>query len=418
MKKFFVLLLLLFSINMIAAAQEMSLLDIDFDFLDSIFNEPSEEFFLEADVESAPILQHIRRHGIGINASYEFQGAVNPGWDVYPWELEGGEHFSWALGIRMSANIGIHAQVSDNFRVISVVGYSVPGYFHLGDFFFDYNFYNRVFLRTGKFEQGWGTSPNFGFTNLLSRVPDQGPSGPSYLIKFDMPIGVGGLQALAMSRANIAGGVIPARHEIGFGGLYNLANRWADFNLGMYYQRFMPTRGFLSAKTTIFGTELYNEWLIAVNTHTDDSASFAFNVGFARSFFADKIDLNGEFFYNGEGYTYFFKPESDFQAAGISPFLEGINMALNFLYRFNGRGSPRFFSGIVYSYAEESASFVPGFRLNPFPNIELYLAAPMALGSKEGHYYRNAVNVKNEIRPFSIVLYITFSGGVHAAYYY
>jgi len=423
MKKLSVFLLLIFSAAFITA-QEINLLDIDLDMLDSIFDESV--FVFETPVQEvpaeavSPIIRNIRRRGLEVSASYEFMGGINPGWEVYPWELTGEEHFSWAIGVKMGSTVGITAQISEVFRIRSEIRYEMPGFnFVLGDFFFDYNFFDKVFLRAGKYEQGWGISRNFGFTNLLSRVPVAGPSGPSYIMKFDAPVGIGGLQILTMTRVNMAGGAIPTREEMGFGGKYNLAYRWADFDMGIYYQKEMATRGFFSIKTTILDTELYNEWLVAVDNHTDDAAaSLAFNLGFARSFANDKFELNGEFFYNGEGYTYFYKPETDFREAGTSPFLEGLNIAINFLYRFGGRWNPRFYTGLLYAAREESLSLIPGFRISPVSNIDIYFAVPVALGNREGHYYQSSRNIKNELRPFSVLLYITFSGSVHAAHYY
>jgi len=413
----FFFLLFVFSFSFIAA-QEMNLLDLDFDLLDSIFDEPAEEISAkeEKPVEAEPpLIRNLRRRGLEVSASYDFTGGINPGWEVYPWELSGEDHFSWAIGVKMGSSIGINAQISQYFRVSSGISYEMPGFnFVLGDFFFDYNFFDKVFLRAGKYEQGWGISRNFGFTNLLSRVPAAGPAGPSYLIKFDVPLGIGGLQLLSMTRTNMAGGAIPTRDTIGYGGKYNLAYRWADFDLGFYYQKEMPFRSFLAIKTTVWDTELYNEWLIAL----DDGASLAFDFGFMKSFFENKLEVNGEFFYNGEGYSYFYRPESDFREEGVSPFLQGVNIAFNLLYRFDTKGSPRFYTRLLYTAREESLSLVPGFRFTPFSNINVYFAVPMALGNKEGFYYQDSRNIKNEIRPLSVILSVTFSGSVQAGYYY
>jgi len=288
--------------------------------------------------------------------------------------------------------------------------------FTLGDFFFDYNIYNRIYVRAGKYEHSWGISPNYGFTNLLSRVPSVGPNGSSYLVKADIPAGVGGIQALALTRTDIEKGDIPSRSEIGLGGKYNLALRWADFDLGAFYQDNMATRGIFSIKTTVLNTELYNEWLVAANTHTDNAVSFAFNLGFAKEFFGNKAEINGEVFYNGEGSSYFFTPKTDIKEAETNPFIEGINIALNMLYRFDGKGNPRFFTRILYAPMQESVRLVPGFRLSPLPHVETYLAVPMALGRKDGYYYRHTSDINN--RPFSVMLYVTISGSVNAGYYY
>jgi len=420
-----VFLFLIFSINFIPA-NEPNLLDIDINNLESIFNEPAAEI-PEQQENNTQIISNIRKRGIDINASYEFQGAINPGWDVYPWELNGSENFSWALGVLMRSTLDINAQISEALRVKSVFKVEIPYetkgiLFTLGDFFFDYNFFDRVFLRAGKYELGWGVSPNFGFTNLLSRIafqqdpPAPSSDGPSYIIKFDVPAGIGGIQLLAQTRVRIIDGQVPTRDFIGFGGKINLAFRWADFNFGVYYQNFMATRGILSVKTSIWDTDFYSEGLVAYNNHSDNTFNFAFNLGFSKGLFNNKLDINGELFYNSEGSTYYFSPETNFHKEQTSPFPEGFNAALNILFRADEFWNMRIFTR--FRYGEESFSIIPGLRITPLPNIEVYLAVPIALGSKNGIYYTESKNIQGDHRPFSIVLYVSIKGSVQASQYY
>lgn len=412
------------------AAQERDLLDIDFGDLDSIFDLPeAEEETAETPVQAPPtILQSLRRRGLEFSASYTFEGATNPGWDMYPWEFNGKENFSWALGINMNSTFGIDAHISSNFRVRSSIRFNIPNtsinartdpatsnnHSHrytlypeltLRDFYLDYNFNEVVFFRAGKFTQSWGFSPNFDFTNILKRNPEGGPSGSPFTFRFDIPINVGGIQLLVQTKADIAGGEIPDRYNVGFGGKYNLALQWADFNMGFYVQDAMATRGFFTIKTTIGDTEVYNEWLLSVNSHTDKSAGISFNLGFARAFFDDKLELNGELFYNMEG---------------KSPYIDGLNLSLNLLYRFSGWGNPRFFTRFLYG--DRSVSLIPGIRITPFTNMEIYFALPLAFGREDSYYYKDFrkqhVNKDGEFRPFNFLLYITFRGSVRASYFY
>ncbi|MCL2764289.1 MAG: hypothetical protein FWD40_03280 [Treponema sp.] len=455
----------------------MDLLDIDINDLDSIFGEqPDETPVTETPPPttqtpttpprtttppaSTPVLRNVRTRGIELTASYLFRGAINPGWEEYPWELDGSEHFSWAIGSLMRSTFGINARISEAFRVRSVLRFQVPStsvstrytttsggshthsnpgtnsagshthnvttiqypIFTLEDFFFDYNFSDKVFLRAGKFIQAWGISSTFNFTNLLARIPVQQPrpaptsNGPSYIAKFDIPIGVGGLQLLALTRVNLINNETPTRDFIGYGAKYNLALPWADFTVGAYDQNFMATRGFFSAKTTVFDTELFSEWLVAENNHTDGSIKIAYSLGFVKSFFDNKLDINAEFFYNGEESTEYFRPEDDFRRMDITPFPEGFNYALGLLYRGSGKWNPRYFTRL--RYGEESFSLIPGLRLTPYPNTEVYFAVPIALGNKDGVYYKDSKNVKGEIRPFSVVLQVTFRGSVRVSHYY
>jgi hypothetical protein len=422
LKKFYFLFTLLFFFSFFVTAQEIDdLLDID---IDSIFDEAFESkedkdttTTLKApDKPAASTTVDVRQRGITFRAAYEFEGGFAPGWDLAPWHFDGTEEFSWGQGIKMVSNLRMIAQLSEIFKVYTYLKFGIPGFnLTLGDFFFDYNFFDKVYTRSGKYEYTWGISD---FTNLLARVPDVGPSGPSYIIKADIPVGIGGFQALALTRVDIAGGKFPEHwSDIALGGKYNLALRWADFDMGIFFQRYvMPTRGFFSVKTTLWNTELYNEWLVAVNTHTDNAASFAVNFGFGRDFFDNKITLGGEVFYNGEGNTYFFKPETTFNEAETEQFLNQLNIELKFLYRIDGKGSPRIFSNLNYSTVENSMKLVSGFRFTPFSNIEVYFAVPMVLGSKDGYYYTHNSDPKN--RPFSIMLLVRLRGNVNVSYFY
>jgi hypothetical protein len=419
-KLFFAFLTLLFFIFTNIAAQQEDLLDLN---IDSLFDEPLSETPEKEEPEkkgtnTASVLDSVRRRGLTIDASFEFQGGLAPGWDTRPWEFNGKEVYSHGLGVKMNSSMSLDAQMSEAFRARTVVTFTIPGFsFELGDFFFDYNFFDRVFVRAGKYEHSWGISPNYGFTNLLSRVPGEDLSGPSYIFKADVPIGIGGAQALFMTRVNMMGGVIPEhRKDFAFGGKYNLAFHWADFDLGVFYQDEMATRGFFSAKTTLWDIEFYNEWLVAVNTHTDNEASFAVNFGFGRQFFNEKLEVNGEFFYNGEGNAYFYRPETEIREAETSPFIEGINLALNLLYRFSGKADMRFFTQVLYAPMQNSLQLVPGFRLTPVSHIEIYAAVPMALGSRDAYYYFHTADPNN--RPFSVMFLVTLKGSVRAGYFY
>lgn len=414
MKKTAVVIGLLF-FSFIAAAQDKDLIDWDIDAFDSIFDDPgfSDEKVKEAEAPPS-VLKSVKQRGIVFKASYELQGGIAPGWDIRPWEFDGEEVFTWRVGIKMNSVISIDARLSEAFRVITNLSYGIPGFnFSLDDFFFDYNILDKVFIRAGKYTHSWGIG---GFTNLLSRIPTGSSGGDSYIVKLEVPVDVGGIQALMLTRADISGGVIPAFSDFGFGGKYNLALRWADFDLGVFYQDNMATRAFLSTKTTIVNTELYNEWLLAVNTHSDKEVSFAANLGFGVDFFDGKISTGGEFVYNGEGNTYFYRPESSVRDAEVVPFIESFSMSMKMLYRFSGAADPRFFVSLDFSPSDLSAHLIPGFRINPFSELEVYLAFPMSLGSRDSYLYKYTADPYN--RPFSIVLFVTFKGSVQASYYY
>ena len=416
MKLFFCFSLLVVMVLCPLYAQEDILPDWD---IDSLFDSPSDDNSVEEDEINTTVSPSslVKPRGISFESSFEFVGGIAPGWSEAPWYNNEEIEFSSAPGAKMRADFGLDAQISDVLRVNTVFYFEIPDYsFQLKSFFADYSLYDVVFFRAGKYNLSWGISPNFGFTDLLSRVPKNMDAGDSFILKAEIPVGIGGFQILALTRADLMGGVEPKWPDLGYGGKFNLAMRFADFDLGVYYQENMALRSFFSVKTTIGKTELYSEYLAAFDIDPPVSFSGAANVGFVQNFFNDRFMVNGELFYNAEGNTFFYQPETSIKDADVSPFIDGFNIALNLLYRFGGKLNPRLFVQTLYAPEQKSARLVPGLRLSPFPHMEFYFAIPMALGARDGYYYANTADPHD--RPFSLVFLITLKGSIRAGYYY
>jgi hypothetical protein len=374
----------------------------------------------EEEARTGMLAGALRQSGFSLDASFYAYGGITPGWSEAPWFWSREEEkYSHVVGIIMNGSLGLDFQISDILRIKNSFGYRFPGFeFRIQEFFLDYKLKDIIFFRAGKYTHNWGISTNYPFTNLLSRLPPGNLGGDSYVVKADIPIGIGGLELLALTRDGfIANLSAPAIREIGFGGKYNLAFRLADIDLGIYYHRTMPLRALVSVKSTIRNTEVYAEALASLRHETWDDFKGSANLGFLHDFFADKLTVNGEIFYNGEHDTFWFNPENKLQEADVSPFIEGFNAAFNLIYRPRpgGWGGLRFFTRCLYSLDEKTAYLVPGFSLTPFPHINVYLAVPTALGSREGTYYTQNDDTQN--RPFSIVFLVSLSGSYHFGHY-
>ena len=418
MNRFIVSLVLIFTFAgllslPVVSAQEAPSLDWD---IDSVFDVPPAEPPKEEQNEKAvSALDLVKQRGVVFESAFQFIGGVAPGWDNAPWYTGEERNFSLAPSAKMLADFTLDVQISEVFRVNTSIGFEVPLFiFKLKTFFADYNLLDRIFIRAGKYDLYWGISSNYAFTNLLARLPENYAAHDSFILKADIPVGIGGFQLLAMTRADLLNGAEPGRGDIGYGGKFNLALRMADFDLGIFNQDDMPLRFFLSVKTTLGGFELYNEWLGAVDVSDPKDFSGAVNIGFTRSFFKDKLWINGEVFYNAEKNAFWYEPESTLRDAEISPFLTGFNFALNLLYRFGGKLNPNIFIKALYSPDEKSSQLVPGLRLSLFPHTELYLAVPMALGSRDGYYYTSTPDLND--RPFSIVILLSLKGSFRLGY--
>jgi len=422
MKWLFVLISFLLIMSL--SAQEQNSLDWD---IDSIFDTTDttieETEPIEEENAAVSVINLVQQRGFYFSASFSFLTGVAPGWYDHPWSNEDGKsQYYLDRFIVLGSSISLDAQISDIFRVRSTISYQIPDFsFALGDFFFDYTLYNTVFFRAGKYGLSWGISPNFGFTNLLSRVPKDSYAGDSFIFKADIPISRGGFQVLTLTRANLmSSSTLPKMEDFGFGGKYNFAYRWADIDMGIFYREGMVLRSFLSLKTTVLGTELFNEWLVAIDVEEPSNISGAFNIGFARGFFNNKFYIGGELFFNAEKDTYWYQPETNIREAGKSPFIEGLNLALSLQYRPWEKGSPYLYLSTLIAPMQRSARIVPAFTYNPLPHIGLYFALPISLGDKDGYYFANTVtkDKNNFPLPFAFIFLVSLGGSIQFGYNY
>jgi len=403
------------------AAQEDSSLDWD---ISSVFSTPPPEASpLGETREERPPLLLLKQPGFTLNGSFEFISGAFPGWKEAPWfwddeytretEKMG---FSWGPAAWMRIKFDLDTQISEFLRVRSSLLITFPGStIDLAEFFFDYNMFHKIFLKGGRFEQRWGISPNFAFSNLIARIPHEDVTGDPFIMRADIPVGIGGFQLLALTRTNLLQGNEIDRRDVAYGGKFNLALPVVDIDIGTFYQETMPLRGFLSIKTTLGKTEWYNEWVGVMDTNNlnnPNDVSGAFNVGFFRDFFENRLGVNGEVFFNTERNALWLRRETTVTDSVAFPFNEGLNLALNLLYRFRGKGSVRFFVQTLYAPEEQSAQVTPGFRISPWQHLELYFAVSMALGNKEGYYYQNPADPQNWGRPFTFTMLFTLKGSV------
>jgi len=401
----------------VLSAQEQKTLDWD---IDDIFNKPAQESPNEEQENNNPAVsvnKLIKQKGITFNASYEFLTGIAPGWHEPPWSTVDDHGFYLNRYIKLNSSLTADAQIDDSLRILTVLSFEIPNFcIKLGDFFFDYNINDVIFLRGGKYSHSWGLASNFTFTNLLARVPNENVTGESFILKADIPTGIGGFQVLTLTRYDLMNinSELPKLEDFGFGGKYNLAFKWADFDMGLYYQENMPLRAFLSIKTTLWKTELYSEGLIAINVNDPSDVSGAVSFGFIKELFGNKLIVNGEIFYNAEKDSWIYNPETNIKDAHTTSFSDELYLALNLSYKFGGKTNPVFFTQMRYALFDNSMQLIPGFKINPLSHLEVYLAVPMTLGPKEGYYYENTYITDNENKPipFCVILLFKLSGSL------
>lgn len=398
------------------------------------------------------VIEDVQKSGFSLNLGYSFSGGYYPRWTEAPWFWDtNGKEMENRPGIIMVSGVGLDVQISNVFHVHSAFQFSAPNFaFTIGDFYFDYIIRDIIFIRAGRTTTRWGISRNYTYTDLLSRVQTNAQKGDgyinaegkkyytpvspynTYILKVDIPRGIGGLQMLALIHDDFFNTGNIQSELISFGGKYNAAFKWADINAGIFYQGISPVRAFTSVKTTVKDTELYAEGLVALGrtflepipggaakqvrrVRTWDTLDASFSVGVAQGFFKGKLWLNGEFYYNGEQDAYWFR-ESD-EKRGIeekvTPFIKGANFALNIQYKPGVLGIT-LGAQFRYGLEEKTGLFVPGFAFSPGRHVTIRIAVPVALGSREGTYYTN--NIAD--RPFSIALAVTVAGSHRFSHYW
>jgi len=380
---------------------------------DSIFNNDFEDLVEEEEEPGNSVVDSMNRSRVTLHADYNFFGGFSPGWSELPWYNDKKKEFTYVLGAKMESLLSLDFQLAENLRVWNSFYFSIPpdssNFLTLKEFYFDYDINKVVFFRAGQYGIAWGISPFFPFTNLPARIPADKSEGDSYIIKIDIPIGLGGLQILGMTRYGFMDNpASPKLDEIAFGTKYNLALQAVDIDWGAFYFGKMPLRFFASAKTTLGKTELYLEGLAATIHDEWDTFYFSGNIGVVRDFFKGKLTVGGEVFYNGESDSYWYRAKEDIRDAESIPLFKGWNSALNVILR-PGVANMRIFCQCLYAIDLNSVQLVPGISIKPFKQLTATLSVPMALGNRDSNtYYGNNADTNN--RPFSIVLGLSITG--------
>jgi hypothetical protein len=397
----------------IAKAEES---DLD---IDALFDNAEDTEIVDNDKGENVLTSFLKlfNPGFGLYADYSIIASYLPGYSKSPWQesFRGKEIFdsSQPFGAEMNAYLGLDIRLSPVLRFWQSAKFSIPGMtMKLYEFYGEYNFLNQAYVKIGKYNYGWGLSPNFPYTNLLIRLPLDSPDpGDLYLAKVDIPIGTGGLQTIAFTRERYIDAVNPQLKQFSFGGKFNFASRYADIDIGSLYFKEMPWRTFFSLKTTVFkSTELYAEALIAIRHETMDDARFSGSIGFYQDFFDKKIRLNMEIFYNGEFDGAFYRQENPLEDTKKKyPFLQGTNTAFNLDYKPGGLAQLRVGTKFLYNIDENSGEIIPGISIEPAQHLKLYFAMPFVVGNPNGKYY--TANSDKYNRAFSFVFILSISGG-------
>jgi hypothetical protein len=112
---------------------------------------------------------------------------------------------------------------------------------------------------------------------------------------------------------------------------------------------------------------------------------FSGSIGFYDDFFGTRLQVNGEYFFNGETAGNDFDLENEEEP---SPFIYGHNAALTLSYK-PGSSSLRLLARYKHNFTENSGYLVPGITFSPLPDVRVSFAAPTVLGAESGSYYQD-----------------------------
>ncbi|HAK46335.1 MAG TPA: hypothetical protein DCO79_10520, partial [Spirochaeta sp.] len=371
----------------------------------------------------------LKKSGIKFTAGYRMEAGYSAGWilEAADFSLLADSEFSQTPLMTMSSNLSLDVQFSPVFRAYHSMTFSWPNLeFTTNEFFTDYTLSDLLYFRMGVQKISWGISRNFPFTDLINRLPDDFDTSDDYAnsligLKLNIPVGIGGVEVVAFSRGGFIEDLTkPSIDELGCGLKLNLANEHIDLDIGTLFHNSLHYRSFYSAKATLFNfIEVYNEFLFSYDLNyeplTDDELAeamededykmdnqddFSMNAGIYFDLFEAKLKFNIEYLFNGE--------ESEMDVAGVSfPLYYGHNAAINTSYDFGVLSSSVFLQA-KYNFDEQSGILIPGFRITPVDNMQLYLAVPVVLGSAESVYYID--NPDSFDRRFSLSFLARISG--------
>ncbi len=400
--------------------------------IEDLFNKDSdtEEDGEESQDSGLSVLESLTsKTGYTFELRYAFVGGLSPGWGETPWNSgetppDDGDGYSKGYTTVYGADIGSKAildlQLTRNFRVKQSYAFRFPDFDpSISEFWGSYNLNNIMYMRMGLQNIKWGLGRNYSYTNVLTRLPaDAEKGGDSFSFLMDIPMGLGGVQLLALARSGFSSGGLDdmTASDVGYGIKYNYASEFADLNIGSFFHQDMPLRTVASVTRTLWDrTEVYAEGLWAVDYENFADHTYSFSFGFFDSFFDDKLYFNTEYYWNGEETIYYVDDDESLIILEKAPFIYGHNIAWNLVYRPIKGNSLNLFCRGMYNINENTAKVVPGVRYKPMKEITLFLSVPMALGDRDGTYYRNNYDDKN--RPFSITFGVRFDGSYKQASY-
>lgn len=397
---------------------------LDNEDLDSFFSQEEDEAVATEDKEFYVLDDVVNTTGFVFGADYQLFGGYSPGAQDF-------EIYDDAIILGMRSTFSLDAQISSDFSVFQKWDVKYPDFeLVMTQFYAESIIKDRAFLRLGRENLSWGEAKVFKLSNLLVRTPETfSGSRDSYSIRLNVPIGLGGVNILALTREGMWKESTPSANEIGLGALYNhIINTEKlifDLNLGLFHHREMNLRSFLSGKTTIFNTEIYSELIFAYNMYgtdyiydnndidnsqydslnmepdsVDNKTDLSINLGVYRDFFDGKLEVGSEYLFCGEESEL---PDHVYKGHNISFFIKGKFDSINM-------EASSYFKAHLSDEEDDSFAFSPVVLWDLSDNLLFSLASPIILGTEESNFIIDNIDILD--REWSLVFRIIFHGNL------
>jgi hypothetical protein len=324
---------------------------------------------------------------------------------------------AYNIGVLLSSSLSLFAQFTENLKLSTSLSLSLPGLSlenAIDSFYMDYNLLNAAYFTVGYTSINWGVAHNFSAANLVNRVPDIDLSGKPYLLRIDFPLGIGGFQVVAIARDGTSPDWFK---QVGYGLKYNLARQHLDMDIGIFYQPLMPLRAYTALNTTLpLDFEVYAELVGILDQLHNNTFAWTADAGVSNTFFANRLAVNAELFYNTENNAYVWQKDQIESAINgkdeyeTSPFYKGWNTALNIGWRFGGNFKPVLGLSWLHNFSLNSGKITAAYTMQFLPGITFTASGDAIVGSAKG-YGSNTVK-------YTFYTGIAISGSTGFAYWH
>jgi hypothetical protein len=235
----------------------------------------------------------------------------------------------------------------------------------LDELFLDYTIYDSAFFRIGKFTQTWGYGHLFNPGNLVSDTSD------AVNLKGFASEGPFSFTGLVIANPTFFDDTSnPRADEMGYAGNLGFTEGFVTSNLSAYKQRDEGTKLDAALKTSLFGFDLYSEFL-GYQNHTTNLWWPGLLAGFYYQLKADwPWKFLGEYWVDGSTYGTFNR--SIGLGASSDPIIKDLDLRLSAKW--------------YHSLDDRSGQVVLGFDVTPLPKLNVALGIPWTYGPASGIY--------------------------------